>query len=92
MLGQLTLAGKRARDPGDGPAHDAGDENIDDERNDEQFRGADGKLRLHAFNSAVSFLQGEGALVGGKADDYRSQPAGDAGDRIACAVIERAGE
>lgn len=25
------------------------------------------------------------------ADDYRSQPAGDAGDRIACAVIERVG-
>ena len=66
-----------------------------------QFVGADGKLRLHAFNAAVSLLQGESTLVGGsgtalvvhaKADDYRSQPAGDAGDRIACAVIERAGE
>ncbi|MFY4730155.1 superoxide dismutase family protein [Nitrospira sp. BLG_2] len=66
-----------------------------------QFAGADGTLRLHVFNPAVSLLQGDGALVGGsgtalvvhaKADDYRSQPAGDAGDRIACAVIERAGE
>lgn len=66
-----------------------------------QFVGADGKLRLHAINPGVSLLQGEGTLFAGsgtalvvhaKADDYRSQPAGDAGDRLACAVIERAGE
>jgi Cu-Zn family superoxide dismutase len=65
-----------------------------------QFVGADGNLRIHVFNSAVSLTQGEGSLVDGggtalvvhaKADDYRSQPAGDAGDRIACAVIERVG-
>ncbi|MFY4730316.1 superoxide dismutase family protein [Nitrospira sp. BLG_2] len=35
---------------------------------------------------------GTALVVHAKADDYRSQPAGDAGDRIACAVIERAGE
>lgn len=66
-----------------------------------QFVGADGKLRMHVFNSGVSLTQGEGALLDGdgsalvvhaKADDYRSQPAGDAGDHIACAVIERVGE
>lgn len=56
-----------------------------------QFVGADGKLRMHVFNSGVSLTHGEGALLDGdgsalvvhaKADDYR----------IACAVIERAGE
>lgn len=65
-----------------------------------QFVGADGKLRMHVFNSGVSLTQGEGALLDGdgsalvvhaKADDYRSQPAGDAGDRMACAAIERGG-
>jgi len=27
-------------------------------------------------------------MIHGKADDYKSQPAGDAGDRLACAVIK----
>lgn len=45
LLAQLTRAGKRARQPGDGPAADAGDESIDDERKDEQFRGADADWR-----------------------------------------------
>jgi Cu-Zn family superoxide dismutase len=27
-------------------------------------------------------------MVHAKADDYESQPSGDAGDRLACAVIE----
>ena len=65
-----------------------------------QFVSADGKLRIHVFNSKVSLTRGENALLGGgggalvihaKADDYRSQLAGDAGDRIACAVIEPVG-
>lgn len=66
-----------------------------------QFVGADGKLRIHVFNSSASLAQSEGALLDGggtalvihaKADDYRSQPAGDAGDRIACAVIGKVGK
>lgn len=32
---------------------------------------------------------GSALVVHAKPDDYRSQPSGDAGDRIACAVIER---
>jgi Cu-Zn family superoxide dismutase len=65
-----------------------------------QFVGADGTLHLHLFNPNVALTQADGGLLDGdgsalvvhaKADDYRSQPAGDAGDRIACAVIERVG-
>lgn len=65
-----------------------------------QFVSSDGKLHTHVSNSHVSLMQGEGSLFKGdgtalvihaKADDYRSQPSGDAGDRIACAVIERGG-
>lgn len=63
-----------------------------------QFVGADGKLRAHVINTRISLGQGEGnvfdadgsaLVIHAKADDYKSQPAGDAGDRIACAVIER---
>lgn len=40
---------------------------------------------------AVSVFDDDGAavVVHAKADDYRSDPAGNAGDRIACGVIER---
>ena len=38
LLGQLTRAGERAREPGDDSARDAGDESIADEQKDEQFR------------------------------------------------------
>lgn len=59
---------------------------------------ADGSLTVEYFLSAVSLSEGaEGSLfkeggtafiVHSGADDYRSQPAGAAGDRIACGVIE----
>lgn len=59
-----------------------------------QFVGADGKLRTHVFNPRVSFdadsladMDGAALVVHAGADDYRSQPSGAAGDRIACAVI-----
>ena len=62
------------------------------------FVGQDGRLRAHVINTRVTLGDGEGTLfdkdgsalvVHAKADDYSSQPAGNAGDRIACAVIER---
>ncbi|HZP86883.1 MAG TPA: superoxide dismutase family protein [Burkholderiales bacterium] len=63
-----------------------------------QFVGSDGKLRAHVINTRISLQGGDGNLfdqdgsslvVHAKGDDYKSQPAGNAGDRIACAVIER---
>jgi DnaK suppressor protein len=42
LLGQLTRAGKRARESGHDPAGDAGDESIVDEQKEEQFRASDG--------------------------------------------------
>ena len=63
-----------------------------------QFVGGDGKLRAHVINMRVTLGEGEGTLfdqdgsalvVHAKGDDYQTQPSGGAGDRIACAVIER---
>ena len=60
-----------------------------------QFVSQDGRLRAHVHNTAVrldakSLLDKDGSalVVQSKPDDYRSQPSGDAGDRIACAVIK----
>lgn len=64
-----------------------------------QFAAADGRLRAHVVNPGVTLGAGVASVFDGngsalvlhaKPDDYRSQPSGDAGDRIACAVIERA--
>jgi len=59
-----------------------------------QYIPADGTLRAHVFNDYISLGDGD-ADVKGKAiiihdgrDDYRSQPTGDAGGRLACAVIK----
>jgi superoxide dismutase, Cu-Zn family len=63
-----------------------------------QFVPQDGSLRAHVLNTAVTLTPGAASLFDGdgsalvlhsKADDYRSQPAGNAGDRIACGVVER---
>lgn len=63
-----------------------------------QFAGDDGRLRAEILNANVTLGSGEGTLfdsdgsaivIHAKADDYKSQPAGDAGDRVACAVIEK---
>lgn len=59
-----------------------------------QYVGSDGALRAEIFNQMVSLDDGENGIKGralmvhAKADDYESQPSGDAGDRLACAVIE----
>lgn len=54
---------------------------------------ADGALKLEIFNDKVDFNKltqdnGTALVVHASADDYRSQPAGNAGDRVACAVIK----
>lgn len=59
-----------------------------------QYVDGDGVLRTQVLNTAVTLNEGDTAILG-KAivihdgtDDYESQPSGDAGSRIACAVIE----
>ncbi|MGF1593318.1 MAG: superoxide dismutase family protein [Kiloniellaceae bacterium] len=55
---------------------------------------ASGEVRLEVFNAQLTLsdelLDDDGAaiVVHAGADDYRSDPAGDAGDRIACGVIK----
>lgn len=61
-----------------------------------QFVQADGVLQAHVFAPQVTLsagkmtlfdADGSALIIHTKADDYASQPAGDAGDRFACAVI-----
>jgi superoxide dismutase, Cu-Zn family len=56
-----------------------------------------GEVNVEAMNPFISLVEGEEMLfdddgaalmVHSGADDYQSQPSGDAGDRIACAIIE----
>lgn len=63
-----------------------------------QFVGTDGKLRAHVLNPNVTLADGPASVfdadgsalvVHANPDDYSSQPSGNAGDRIACAVIEK---
>lgn len=59
-----------------------------------QYVGADGTMRAHVFNSFVTLGHGEADVIGQSIiihegeDDYQSQPTGEAGGRLACAVIE----
>jgi Cu-Zn family superoxide dismutase len=55
-----------------------------------------GALSIELFNTAISFHNGDGALfdddgsaivIHDGADDYESQPSGDAGSRLACGAI-----
>ncbi len=59
--------------------------------------GSDGVLKVSVLNDRVSVRDGDNPLldddgsalmIHSGADDYTSQPSGDAGDRIACAVIQ----
>jgi Cu-Zn family superoxide dismutase len=63
-----------------------------------QFAAQDGSLRAQVINPSVTLGSGNGTLfpTDGTAlvlhagvDDYKSQPAGNAGDRFACAVIRK---
>jgi Cu-Zn family superoxide dismutase len=63
-----------------------------------QHVGADGALKANVINTQITLGAGAGTLFGGdgtalvlhaKGDDYKSQPAGDAGGRIACGVIKK---
>jgi Cu-Zn family superoxide dismutase len=63
-----------------------------------QFAEQDGVLHAEVIDPSVTLGSGNGTLLGpdgtalvihAKADDYASQPAGNAGDRIACAPIKR---
>lgn len=63
-----------------------------------QTVGADGKVLVEVMNPSVTFGDGKATLfdangsaivVHATADDYRSQPSGAAGDRLACGVIQK---
>jgi Cu-Zn family superoxide dismutase len=63
-----------------------------------QFAGANGNLRASIYNPNVTLKRGERSLfdkdgssivIHAAADDYKSQPAGNAGGRVACGVIAR---
>ena len=59
-----------------------------------QYVPADGILRAQVLNDEVELNQGKTGILGralmihAKADDYESQPSGDAGPRLACGAIE----
>jgi superoxide dismutase, Cu-Zn family len=62
------------------------------------FVGGDGALKTSVLNAHVTLGSGDSTLFGSdgtalvlhaKGDDYKSQPAGDAGGRIACGVIKK---
>ena len=63
-----------------------------------QFAASDGTLRANVISNAFSLGDGKKSIfdrdgasivVHARADDYMSQPAGNAGDRVACGVIVR---
>ena len=63
-----------------------------------QFAGADGRLRASVETGSFSLGNGKrsifdrdgvAVIVDQRADDYRTQPLGNAGDRIACGVVVR---
>ncbi|MEK1892322.1 MAG: superoxide dismutase family protein [Rhizobium sp.] len=59
-----------------------------------QYVDQDGVLRAQIFDGMVTLdgktdgIRGRALIVHANSDDYRSQPAGDAGERLACGVIK----
>ena len=78
--------------PHDGP--DAVERHVGDMGNVEA--DASGKARLEYLDHHISLTSDQTSVIGrsvvvhAKADDLKSQPAGDSGARIACGVIGRA--
>ncbi|HWX88669.1 MAG TPA: superoxide dismutase family protein [Rhizomicrobium sp.] len=63
-----------------------------------QFAGSDGKLHASVVTTGFSLGNGKRSIfdrdgvaiiVDARGDDYRTQPLGNAGDRIACGVVMR---
>ena len=63
-----------------------------------QFAGADGQLHASVLTNAFSLGNGKrsifdrdgvAVIVDARGDDYRTQPLGNAGNRIACGVVIR---
>jgi Cu-Zn family superoxide dismutase len=63
-----------------------------------QVAAADGSLRASMLNDTISLGDGANSLfdsdgaaivIHAKADDYASQPSGNAGDRLVCGVIKK---
>lgn len=58
-----------------------------------QYVAEDGVMRAHVFSTLVRLddadrgIRGRALVVHDGSDDYRSDPSGGAGDRVACAVI-----
>jgi Cu-Zn family superoxide dismutase len=62
-----------------------------------QFASNDGTLEAHIFQAGATLSPGDHSMMDAdgvsivvheKADDYVSQPSGNSGDRVACAVIK----
>ncbi|WP_411034999.1 superoxide dismutase family protein [Shinella sp. BYT-45] len=59
-----------------------------------QYVADDGVLRAHIYSTTVRLddaergIRGRALVVHAGSDDYRTDPAGGAGDRLACAVIQ----
>jgi Cu-Zn family superoxide dismutase len=59
-----------------------------------QLVGPDGTIHAQVLNAMVSLdgganaIRGRALMIHAGEDDYKSQPAGNAGQRLACAVIE----
>lgn len=59
-----------------------------------QYVGEDGILRAQVFDTMVTLdetdngIRGRALIIHANSDDYRSQPSGDAGERLACAIIK----
>lgn len=54
---------------------------------DVRFELLDGSVSLDSGPKSLKGAKGSSLVIHAKADDYQGQPAGNAGDRVACGVI-----